>query len=192
MPAPAHFVSPLAIPSAQQAQLLTLGTATATVSAAPGHDSTISLGALIGSAGTTLSGSTAAIGTGGRVVTYSIGANNTSTIFDGVIKYGGDTTNITKVGTRSLTLTKTETYTGPTVVSAGTLLMNGSITASTTTVDSGATLGGTGTLTAAATNNGTINPGATGPAAWEPSPSAPGLPSVTTPPMPSIADFRGP
>lgn len=50
---------------------------------------------------------------------------------------------LTKNGGLTLTLTNLNTYTGPTDVVAGTLLVNGSIT-SATTVESGATLGGTG------------------------------------------------
>ncbi len=53
------------------------------------------------------------------------------------------------------------TYTGSTVVSSGTLLINGSIT-SATTVNAGATLGGNGRILAAVDSLGTITPGSNG------------------------------
>jgi autotransporter-associated beta strand protein len=69
---------------------------------------------------------------------------------------------LTKAGAGVLTLSGTNTYTGPTTVSAGTLLVNGSQSSSSGSVASGATLGGTGTI-GAVTVNGTLSPGVGGP-----------------------------
>ena len=71
-----------------------------------------------------------------------------------------------KSGAGTLSLTATNTYTGATVVSAGTLLVNGSIASSAVSVQSGATLGGTGTtgpltIDAGATHSPGNSPGIT-------------------------------
>ncbi|TPQ36250.1 autotransporter [Bradyrhizobium guangdongense] len=55
--------------------------------------------------------------------TLTTGSNNTSTVVDGAISgIGGG---LTKVGTGTLVLTGTNTYTGATTISAGTLAING-------------------------------------------------------------------
>jgi fibronectin-binding autotransporter adhesin len=68
---------------------------------------------------------------------------------------------LTKLGTGTLILSQTNTYTGATTVSVGTLLVNGSIASSSlTTVASGATIGGSGTIGAlTVSSGGFINPG---------------------------------
>ena len=75
---------------------------------------------------------------------------------------------LTKVGAGILTLTGTNTYNGPTVVSAGSLAVNSSLGVgganAALTVAQGATLAGTGTLnlgTSVVTVNGILAPGAT-------------------------------
>jgi outer membrane autotransporter protein len=70
----------------------------------------------------------------------------------------GGSGGLTLNGTGTLVLTGTDTYSGPTVINGGTLVVNGSI-ASPTTINPGGTLRGTGAVNAALTNNGTISPG---------------------------------
>jgi autotransporter-associated beta strand protein len=53
----------------------------------------------------------------------SVGANNTSTSFSGVISGGGG---VTKLGTGTLTLSGSNTYSGPTLVEGGNLIVEGS------------------------------------------------------------------
>ena len=83
----------------------------------------------------------------------SVGSNNLSTTFAGVIQDGGDAGgtggSLTKVGTGSLSLTKANTYTGSTTVNGGTLLVKnktGSGTGSGVVQVNAGTLGGTGTI----------------------------------------------
>ncbi|WFU76748.1 autotransporter domain-containing protein [Bradyrhizobium sp. CB2312] len=82
-----------------------------------------------------------------RSATLTAGGDNSSTAFSGVIEDGSGTIALTKTGTGKLTLSGTNSYTGATTVSAGTLEVEGSIANSgLTTVASGATLTGSGTL----------------------------------------------
>jgi autotransporter-associated beta strand protein len=65
-----------------------------------------------------------------------------------------------KIGAGALILTAANTYTGPTTISAGTLIVNGSIASSAVTVNAGATLAGTGTVGATTIlSGGTFAPG---------------------------------
>lgn len=90
--------------------------------------------------------------TGGKALTVnSLGNTN----FGGVITGSGG---LTKTGTAVFTLTNANTYTGNTVVSAGTLVVNSALTSPMVTVNDGATLGGTGSLHDLALN-GTFGPG---------------------------------
>jgi autotransporter-associated beta strand protein len=115
---------------------------------------TISFGALSGGPLTGIYGaSAAAAGT-----TYSIGALNQNSTFNGRISDGGDgPTALAKVGTGVLTLTGTNTYSGGTTISGGALLINnlgGSGTGSAAvTVATGGALGGTGVISGAVTVN---------------------------------------
>ena len=79
--------------------------------------------------------------------TISVGANNASTTFSAVISGTGG--NLTKVGSGTLTLSGSNSYTGATNVSAGALLLSsaGSIAAgSAVIVQSAAAIGGDGTI----------------------------------------------
>lgn len=82
--------------------------------------------------------------------------------FAGVIR-DGDATHViglTKAGSRTLTLTGSNSYTGHTTVSAGTLLINGSLEAgSAVSVSSAGTLGGTGNIKGSVEVLGVLAPG---------------------------------
>ncbi|HEY7059851.1 MAG TPA: autotransporter-associated beta strand repeat-containing protein [Chloroflexota bacterium] len=88
-----------------------------------------------------------------------LGPDNTSTTFSGVISGSGGG-RLDKRGTGTLTLTGNNTYTGDTIVRAGTLVVNGSQPQSAITL-AGGTLGGTRTVGAITTygTGGTIAPG---------------------------------
>ena len=87
---------------------------------------------------------------GGAHNTFVVGSNNLSTEVSGEIAECGCFPGaLTKVGTGTLTLAATGlySYTGPTVVAGGSLLVNGDLTSSSkVTVLPGGTLGGTGTV----------------------------------------------
>jgi autotransporter-associated beta strand protein len=76
------------------------------------------------------------LGTGGSLTT---GGNNLTTTFNGMISGSADL-GVTKTGTGSLTLSALQSYTGPTLVSAGNLVLTSGLTASSVTVNSGAAL----------------------------------------------------
>lgn len=76
------------------------------------------------------------------------------TIVDGI----GSSTSLNKIGDGILTLTASNSYTGQTTVTAGTLMLMGSVTSQTTIFD-GATLRGTGTINGSLLNAGIIAPG---------------------------------
>ena len=93
-------------------------------------------------------------------VTMTIGSNNLSTVYTGVLAGG---IGIKKIGTGSLTLAGANTFSGGTAIATGTLLVNGSLSASSAvSVAAGAVLGGTGTV-GSVTSLGTVNPGAPAP-----------------------------
>jgi fibronectin-binding autotransporter adhesin len=76
----------------------------------------------------------------------------------------GDATDggLTKTGAGSLTLAGANTYSGPTVVSNGTLYVNGGVSTGAVTVAPGATLGGNGMVQGPATSSGAVAPGTNG------------------------------
>lgn len=85
---------------------------------------------------------------GGNVVlgaaTLTIGGNNTSTTYDGVISGTGG---VTKSGTGIFTLSRANTYTGATTINAGNLSVTGSLASgSAATVNTTGKLSGTGTV----------------------------------------------
>jgi fibronectin-binding autotransporter adhesin len=74
--------------------------------------------------------------------------------------FGSAAGGLTKAGLGTMLLSATNTYTGPTIVDVGTLIVNGSISGSATTVNASGILGGTGTLGAVSVIGGTVVPGA--------------------------------
>jgi autotransporter-associated beta strand protein len=116
--------------------------------------------------GTTI-GSLADDGTGQVFLgskTLSVGSNNQSTVFGGVIQDGslggepgGAPGSLIKEGTGDLTLTGTNAYTGTTSVNGGQLIVDGDIHSSiSVTVNAGGTLAGTGTVSSTTVNAGGI------------------------------------
>jgi autotransporter-associated beta strand protein len=91
--------------------------------------------------------------------TLTVGANNTSTLFSGII---GGTGSLVKTGAATLTLAGTNTYSGVTSNLAGTLLINGVLGGSSVVqVRPGSVLGGTGQVQSISVFvNGVIRPGA--------------------------------
>ncbi|HXI72373.1 MAG TPA: autotransporter-associated beta strand repeat-containing protein, partial [Verrucomicrobiae bacterium] len=84
-------------------------------------------------------------------------------VFSGVMAdaTSGRVLALKKSGPATLTLSGTNTYTGPTTVNDGTLLINGSISNSVVTVQNGAALGGIGFIGGAVivVSGGTLSPG---------------------------------
>jgi len=136
-----------------------LGSGTFTLYSRNGGSS-YQLGSLRGGPNTVLSGTNSTA----VVSTYTIGALDTSTTFDGRITDGGQAAAaIIKTGTGTLTLTHpNSTFSGTTAISTGSLALLGNLTASPVTVAANATLSGTGTMGGSLTTaaGGVVSPGA--------------------------------
>jgi autotransporter-associated beta strand protein len=91
---------------------------------------------------------------------FTVGANDQTSSYSGVIQDGAGAVVLTKTGAGTLTLGGTNTYTGITTVSNGALIVNGSLApGSAVTVLAGAALGGMGTVSGPVTLNGSLSPG---------------------------------
>jgi outer membrane autotransporter protein len=86
----------------------------------------------------------------------AVGSNNLSTEVSGVISGAGGS--LVKVGTGTLTLSGTNTYTGQTTITEGAINLTGSLL-SPVSVEPAGTLGSTGTVFNTVTNAGTVAPG---------------------------------
>ena len=115
------------------------------------------------SGNTTISSGTLLINSDSGLSSQSNVLNNAALVFNnsGTGTYGGSisgTGTLTMQGSGSIDLTGNNTYSGTTTVQAGTLFVDGTITASPITVNSGGTLGGTGQVQNVVVN-GTLAPG---------------------------------
>lgn len=131
-----------------QAQITTngMGTTDFSFSTGPLGDGKLTAGSLAG-AGSYILGANE----------LTVGGNNLSTEVSGVISGAGGA--LIKEGAGTFTLSGTNTYTGPTTVDGGRLVVDGSIL-SEVTVNNGGTLGGTGQIGALIIGNGgTFAPG---------------------------------
>jgi rhamnogalacturonan endolyase len=102
--------------------------------------SSFTLGSLEGTATAVLSGSSG--GGNNAAVIYTVGTNGRDTAYAGIIANGNASTSFVKSGAGRLLLSGAHTYTGNTTVSAGRLIVTGSLDVSNVTVASGATFGG--------------------------------------------------
>ena len=93
---------------------------------------------------------------GGLTLEVGDGAAGIDLLFSGLISGGGG---VIKRGLGVMEVSAANTYTGVTNVTAGTLLVTGSLGGTTVQVSSGATLAGTGVVNGAAVVNGTLLPG---------------------------------
>ncbi|MGO4741761.1 autotransporter-associated beta strand repeat-containing protein [Bosea sp. 2KB_26] len=132
-----------------------------------GTGTTILTGTNTYGGGTTISAGTLQVGDGGATGTLGSGAvnNGGALVFNragqvtqtGAISGSGT---LRKEGTGELVLTGSHSYSGATTVNAGTLSVNGVLSASSqVTVNPGGTLGGNGTVTTTQINGGTLSPG---------------------------------
>jgi len=138
-----------------------LGTGTVTLTGTNSHGGGTEVGnATAGSGVGALVGTTdsiqGAVGTTvGSSVTFDQAGNGT---YAGAMTGAGT---LTKLGAGKVTLSGSSGYTGATTVSAGSLLVNGTLSASAVTVGNGGTLGGAGTIAQSVVvqSGGTLSPG---------------------------------
>jgi autotransporter-associated beta strand protein len=115
-------------------------------------DSSETINGLSGTGKITRSGAT-----GTSILT--VGSNDATSSFSGIIENGAGTVALTKAGSGTLTLAAANTYTGATLISAGTLMVNGSLGLTPIEVAPGGTLAGTGIFGGSVALAGTLSPG---------------------------------
>ena len=87
------------------------------------------------------------VNNGSGAATLTVGSNNGTSTFGGVLANGASALAFTKSGSGALTLAGANTYSGPTNVNGGQLIVNGTHSGGDAyTVASGATLAGNGTI----------------------------------------------
>ncbi len=82
----------------------------------------------------------------GGTATLTVGVNNGTGVFDGILKNTQTHLALTKTGSGTQTLTNANTYTGATIVGNGTLVLSGNRTANSGAITVGNATGLTGTL----------------------------------------------
>ncbi|MBP2230998.1 autotransporter-associated beta strand protein [Azospirillum agricola] len=157
--------------------LITEGTGTLTLSGANTYTGTTTVqygGTLVVAGDGNLGGGTLTLNGGTLTVTGAgtidngivIGSQDATVNTSAAVTLSGviSGNNLTKTGSGTLTLSNANTYTGSTTVSAGTLLLTGSLGNGAVSVASGATLGGTGTIGGNVTvaSGATLAPGVAG------------------------------
>jgi autotransporter-associated beta strand protein len=107
---------------------------------------------------------TGTVNLNGGALTIGSTLNNLSGSFGGTITDGSAAGSIIKDGTGNFTLATgtTHTYTGPTIVSAGALTVNGTLSNTAVSAGSQGVLRGTGTINTTVTADGQIFPGTAG------------------------------
>lgn len=143
---------------------------TMTLSAGAAHDITLTNASNAFAEVSITSGATVSLLEDGG---FDLGVVNISTLLSlqsagGITQFGviSGTGALTKLGTGTLSLSSTNTYTGVTNVNAGTLIVLGSLADGNAAVDvviaSGAILGGTGTIGGSVSSSGRVEPGGSG------------------------------
>ncbi len=124
------------------------------------NNGTLTLGALQGSGNISMGG----LGLNNQPLTVVVGGKGLNTTYSGVMSdadaVNGKILRLTKVGAGTLTLTGSNTYTGPTTVSAGGLVANGVLGTGSLSVAAAAWLTGSGTILGPVSMSGTLTPGA--------------------------------
>ena len=139
----------------------TYGGLAGTLSVVSGGAATLG-GAVTGTVSIAAGGS-ATLAAGGSLAQSSLANNGTFTVNRndnlslGTVMSGGG--GLVKLGSGTLTLTGSSTYTGPTTVSAGKLAVNGVLGSGTLSVAAAAWLAGTGTISGPVAVQGTLTPG---------------------------------
>ena len=111
-----------------------------------------------GSGTLTLSSNLTATGVGAKLLTLS--GSGVGRIAGAIVDSSGGATSVTKSGIGTWTLSSVNTYTGTTTVSAGGLVLNGSLAVgSNLSVAAAAWLAGSGTAPGTVTVSGTLSPG---------------------------------